>query len=284
MSTRPHLGQIGIWSMELRFGDPAAIAEAAAELDELGFGAIWVPGGIGGDVSGDVNRLLAATRRTTIATGIINIWKHTPAEIAGWWDSLPGDHRSRLLLGLGISHGPIIGEDWGKPVARTRAWTEELLGLGVPAQNLCLAALGPKMVALSGELTAGAHPYLATPEHTRQARAILGAGPLLAPEQGVVLEADPARARELARGALTHYARLPNYRNNWLRLGFTEADCEDQSQALLDGLFACGGLDAARERVQQHLDAGADHVCLQAITGGSIDEARVAWRELAKLL
>ena len=112
MSTRPHLGQIGIWSMELRFGDPAAIAEAAAEVDDLGFGAIWVPGGIGGDVAGDVNRLLAATKRTTIATGIINIWKHTPAEIAGWWDSLPDNHRSRLLLGLGISHGPIIGEDW----------------------------------------------------------------------------------------------------------------------------------------------------------------------------
>lgn len=284
MSTRPNLGQIGIWSMELRFGDPAAIAEAAAELDDLGFGAIWVPGGIGGDVAGDVNRLLAATTRTTIATGIINIWKHTPAEIAGWWDSLPGDHRARLLLGLGISHAPLIGDGWDKPVARTRAWVEDLLALGVPAQNLCLAALGPKMVALSGELTAGAHPYLTTPEHTRQARAILGPGPLLAPEQGVVLEADPARARELARGALTHYARLPNYRNNWLRLGFTEADCEGQSDALLDGLFAWGGLGPVRERVQQHLAAGADHVCLQAISGGGMDEARAAWRELAKLL
>lgn len=284
MSERPNLGQIGIWSMELRFGDPVAIAEAAAELDDLGFGAIWVPGGIGGDVAGDVNRLLAATSRTTIATGIINIWKHTPAEIAGWWDSLSADHRSRLLLGLGISHAPLIGEGWDKPVARTRAWVEDLLGLGVPAQSLCLAALGPKMVALSGELTAGAHPYLVTPEHSRRAREILGPGPLLAPEQGVVLESDPARARELAREALTHYARLPNYRNNWLRLGFTEADCDGQSDALLDGLFAWGSLGAVRERVQHHLNAGADHVCLQAITGGGIDEARVAWRELAKLL
>lgn len=284
MGNWPQLGRIGIWSMELRFGDPTGIAEAAAELDDLGFGAIWVPGGIGGDVAGDVNRLLAATKHATIATGIINIWKHEPAEIAGWWDGLSGDHRGRLLLGLGISHAPLIGEGWDKPVARTRAWVEELLGLGVPAQNLCLAALGPKMVELSGKLTAGAHPYLVSPEHSRRARAILGSGPLLAPEQGVVLEADPERARELARGALTHYRQLPNYRNNWLRLGFTEDDCNEASDALIDGLFGWGSLDSIRERVQQHHDAGADHVCLQAITGGGLDEARAAWRELAKLL
>ncbi|HMO67075.1 MAG TPA: TIGR03620 family F420-dependent LLM class oxidoreductase [Novosphingobium sp.] len=284
MSKRPNLGQIGIWSMELRFGDASAIAEAAAELDELGFPAILVPGGVGGDVAGDINRLLAATSRATIATGIINIWKHTPAEIAGWWDSLPDDQRERLLLGLGISHAPLIGEGWNRPVARTREWVEDLLGLGVPAQNLCLAALGPKMVALSGELTAGAHPYLVTPEHSRIARDSLCPDPLLGPEQAVVLETGPARARELARGALVHYARLPNYRNNWLRLGFTEADCEGQSDALLDGLFAWGTLDSIRERVQQHQAAGADHVCLQAITGGGLPEARAAWRELAKLL
>lgn len=284
MGTTPDLGRIGIWSMELRFGDPGAIAEAAAELDELGFGAIWVPGGIGGDVSGDVNRLLAATKRATIATGIINIWKHEPAELADWWGSLPADHQSRLLLGLGISHGPLIGEGWDKPVARTRRYVEELLALGVPAGNLCLAALGPKMVALSGELTAGAHPYLVSPDHTAMARRILGPGKLLAPEQGVVLESDPAKARELAMGALTHYARLPNYRNNWLRLGISEADIEAGSDTLLDALFTRGGLDEVRARVRAHHDAGADHVCLQAITGAGLPEARAAWRELATLL
>jgi len=284
MGTTPDLGRIGIWSMELRFGDPGAIAEAAAELDELGFGAIWVPGGIGGDVAGDVNRLLAATKRATIATGIINIWKHEPTELADWWGSLPADHQSRLLLGLGISHGPLIGEGWDKPVARTRRYVEELLALGVPAGNLCLAALGPKMVALSGELTAGAHPYLVSPDHTAMARRILGPGKLLAPEQGVVLESDPAKARELAMGALTHYARLPNYRNNWLRLGISEADIEAGSDTLLDALFTRGGLDEVRARVRAHHDAGADHVCLQAITGAGLPEARAAWRELATLL
>lgn len=284
MGTTPNLGKLGIWSMELRFGDPAAIAEAAAELDELGFGAIWVPGGIGGDIAGDVNRLLAATSRATIATGIINIWKHEPKELADWWGSLPADHKSRLLLGLGISHAPLIGEGWDKPVARTRSYVEELLALGVPAGNLCLAALGPKMVALSGELTAGAHPYLVSPEHSAIARRILGPGKLVAPEQGVVLESDPAKARELAVGALTHYGRLPNYRNNWLRLGFTEDSIENQDDALLNGLFAMGGLAEIGARVKAHHDAGADHVCLQAITGAGLPEARAAWRELAKLL
>lgn len=284
MDTTPDLGRIGIWSTELRFGDPGAIAEAAAELDELGFGAIWVPGGIGGDIAGDVNRLLGATRRATIATGIINIWKHEPRELADWWGSLPADQQSRLLLGLGISHAPLIGEGWDKPLARTRSYVEELLALGVPAGNLCLAALGPKMVALSGELTAGAHPYLVSPEHSAIARRILGPGKLLAPEQGVVLDSDPARARELAVGALTHYGRLPNYRNNWLRLGFTEESIENQDDALLHGLFAMGGLGEIGARVKAHHDAGADHVCLQAITGAGLPEARAAWRELAKLL
>ena len=116
----PQVGRIGIWSMELRFGDPVEIAEGAAELDELGFGAIWVPGGIGGDVTGDLDRLLAATRRTTIATGIINIWKHEPAEIAGWWKALPAGEQARVLLGIGVSHGPLIGEEWKKPIAATR--------------------------------------------------------------------------------------------------------------------------------------------------------------------
>lgn len=284
MATTPHLGPIGIWSMELRFGDPGAIAEAAAELDELGFGAIWVPGGIGGDIVGDFNRLLQATRTTTIASGIINLWKHEPQELADWWHGLPEDQRSRLFLGLGISHGPLIGESWGRPIPVTRDYVERLTALGVPAESLCLAALGPKMLELSRDRTAGAHPYLATPEHTAQARAILGPGKVLAPEQGVVLEADPVRARELARGALVHYARLPNYCNNWLRLGFTQEDIDTQSDRFIDGLFAWGDMAAIKARIDAHLAAGADQVCIQAVTGGGLPEARAAWRELASAL
>jgi probable F420-dependent oxidoreductase len=284
--TVPHIGHIGIWSLELRFGDPGEAAEAVAELDELGYGAIWFPGGVGGDVTGDFSRLLNASKRATLATGIINIWKHEPKEIADWWHGLSDDHKARALLGLGISHGPLIGADWARPIAKTREYVEQLTDLGVPADSQCLAALGPKMVALSGELTAGAHPYLVTPEHSRIAREILGAGKLLAPEQGVVLEADPARARELARAAVDHYRALPNYRTNWHRLGIADEDIEAMSDGFIDQIFAWGSLERIAERVRQHIAAGADHVCLQVIApqGTSIAKQREAWRSLAAAL
>jgi probable F420-dependent oxidoreductase len=234
-------------------------------------------------VTGDLDRLLAATDRLPLATGIINIWKHEPAEIANWWQGLAEEQRARLMLGLGISHGPLIGDSWMRPVAKTREYVTELTALGVPADHLCLAALGPKMVELARDLTAGAHPYLVTPEHTAIARSILGTHKLLAPEQGVILETDPAKAREMGLAALTQYRQLPNYTNNWLRLGFTEADIAQGSDRLVDGLFAWGGMDKIVERVQAHWDAGADHVCLQVITAAPMDlaAARAAWRELA---
>lgn len=284
MGTAPELGRIGLWAMDLRFGDPVEIAEATSELDELGYGAIWIPGGIGGDITGDVSRLLRATKRAAIATGIINIWKHEPAELADWWATLPADHKARTLLGLGVSHGPLIGDAWAKPLAVTRDYVERLTALGVPAENLCLAALGPKMIELSGSKTAGAHPYLTTPEHTATARKLLGPSKLLAPEQGVVLESDPVKARELARDALVHYRRLPNYCNNWLRLGFTQADIDVASDRLIDGLFAWGDAAAIKARAEAHLAAGADHVCLQVITGGALADSRAVWRELAPVL
>ena len=279
------IGRIGVWSMELRFGDKGQTAEIAAELDELGFGAIWVPGGIGGDITGDLDHLLEATRKTTIATGIINIWKHEPAEISDWFVSLPDDHRGRVMLGLGVSHGPLIGEAWTKPLAVMRNYLDGLDAGGIPASHMCLAALGPRMLGLAAERTAGAHPYLVTPEHTAIAREIMGPGKLLAPEQGVILESDPAKARELARGAVEHYRRLPNYRNSWLRMGLTEADIEAASDRLVDALFAWGGTEPVRQRVEAHLAAGADHVCLQVISGDKSMVAPIAaYRELAGAL
>lgn len=278
------IGKVGLWAMELRFGDPGAIAEAAAEADALGYGAIWVPGGIGGDVTGDLDRLLGATSRATIATGILNIWKHEPAEIADWWKGLAPDRQARVLLGLGVSHGPLIGEAWAKPLTVMRAYLDRLAAEGMPADSLCLAALGPKMLELSRDRTAGAHPYLVTPAHTAEARAILGPGKLLAPEQGVVLETDPVRARQLARDALAHYRRLPNYQASWRREGFTQQEIDDLADRLVDGIFAWGDADAIAARVKAHHDAGADHVCVQAITGGGLPEARAAWRALAAAL
>jgi probable F420-dependent oxidoreductase len=280
------LGRIGIWSLELRFGDGAQAAEVAAELDELGYGAVWIPGGIGGDVLGDVGRLLAATRRTVIATGILNIWKHEPTDVGAWWRGRTAADHARIMLGLGVSHGPLIGEAYAKPLEVMSRYLDELDAAGLPAERRCLAALGPKMLQLSAARSAGAHPYLVPPEHSAMARERMGPAALLAPEQGVILETDPGRARELARQALTTYLQLPNYRNSWGRLGFTEAEIDGQTDRFLDALFAWGTPDKIAARVREHLDAGADHVCLQVIHPGmaTMTPPREAWRELAQAL
>jgi probable F420-dependent oxidoreductase len=284
---RTRLGRVGVWSLELRFGDPGQAVDAAAELDELGFGALWIPGGVGGDVLGDVARLLSATHNTVIATGILNIWKHDAREVGEWWSALPTHRKERVLLGLGVSHGPLIGETYRKPLTVMGAYLTQLSAQGLPAANLCLAALGPKMLELSRDRTAGAHPYLVTPEHSAMARELLGPDALLAPEQGVVLETDPGRARELARQAMARYVLLPNYVNSWRRLGFTEDEISSVSDRLIEALFAWGGMDRIAERVNAHLAAGADHVCLQVIGGAGppdVGAIRPAWRELAAAL
>ena len=285
----PDLGKVGIWSTALRFGETAAIDRAAAEVDEMGFGAIWIPGGIDDAVLNDIGRLLKVTKRTVLATGIINLWKQEPKDVADWFNALSDDHKGRVMLGIGISHGPLIGENWNKPVARTRDYVTQLEAAGMAMDNTCLAALGPKMMALSGECTGGAHPYLATPEHNVEARRILGPGKLLAPEQGVIFESDRDQVREIARAALSNYLQLPNYCNNWIRLGFSrEEDLDPVSDRFIDAIFAHGGTDAMAARVKAHHDAGADHVCVQVIAGGmgsgSLDEERGRYRELAEAL
>ncbi|HEX7871494.1 MAG TPA: TIGR03620 family F420-dependent LLM class oxidoreductase [Sphingobium sp.] len=283
-----NIGRVGIWSMAMRFGDKGQAAEAVAELDDLGYGALWVPGGIGGDLTGDLERLLSGSTRLTVASGILNIWKHEPADVAAWWTGLSADHQARVLLGLGVSHSHIVGDDYAKvkPLSVMRAYLDQLSGAGIPADALCLAALGPKMLELARDRTAGVHPYLVTPEHTALAREAVGAGKLVAPEQGVVLESDPVRARELARGALAQYQAYPNYRNSWLRLGFSEAEIDGASDTLVDALFAWGSAEQIKARVDAHFAAGADHVCLQVITGAGLDIAaeRPVWRELAAVL
>jgi probable F420-dependent oxidoreductase len=286
MKLRGSSARIGIWSLELRFGDRREAADAAAELDELGFSALWIPGGIGGDVLGDVDSLMGATKRAVIATGILNIWKHEPRDVGQWWQALPEERRARVLIGIGVSHSPLIGEAYRQPLARTRDYLDRLAEAGLPTDAICLAALGPKMLELARDRSAGAHPYLVTPEHTAQARAVLGPDKLLAPEQGVILETDPARARALARKALEHYLHLPNYVNSWRRLGFADEDIATVSDSFVDALFFWGSAEAIAERVNAHLAAGADHVCLQVITGAGIDiaAARPAWRELAGAL
>lgn len=283
---KAELGQIGIVSGQLSFGDSPLVDEAATELDELGFGAIWVPGGLVGGVHTKVSRMLAATRNCAIATGILNIWKQPATELGAWWrDDCPD--LSRVLLGLGVSHGPFIGADYARPLTVMRDYLDALHAEGIPPEHLCLAALAPKMLELAATRTAGSHPYLVPPEHSAWARERLGPEALLAPEQGVILETAPDKAREIARSNLETYMSLPNYVNNWRRLGFSEDDVTGPSDRLIDALFAWGSLDQIRRRVIAHLKAGADHVALQVIQSekvGDLEEARGSWRELASAL
>src|SRR5580700_6528082 len=254
---------IGIWSSQLRYGNPAESADAAAELDELGFRALWIPD-VGGAVFDAVGNLLASTKQTTVATGILNLWMHTPSDVAASYAELTAAHGDRFLLGIGVSHAPVIDAGapgrYRKPLAATASFLDELDATPqpVPTDRRVLAALGPKMLTLSARRAAGAHPYLVTPEHTARAREILGAGPVLAPELKVVLAIDTATGREIARSHLQFYFQLPNYVNSLRRLGFTDDDFSDGgSDRLVDATVAIGDEDVVSARLKQHFDAGA---------------------------
>jgi probable F420-dependent oxidoreductase len=276
------LGQVGIWSNRLRYHeDRAAVADAAAELDELGYGALWLPD-IGGDVLGDVEHVLAATRRVAVATGILNIWMHEAAAIAAGVAALDERHPDRFLLGLGASHATVV-RAYERPYSSMVAYLDALDAATptvAPGDRL-LAALGPRMLELSRDRAAGAHPYLVPVEHTRQARDILGPDRLLAPELAVVLEPDDGPAT--ARAHVADYLELPNYVRNLRRLGFGDEDFADGgSDRLVRALVAWGDEDAIAERVRAHLDAGADHVCLQVLSTEPLP--RAAWRRLAGIV
>jgi probable F420-dependent oxidoreductase len=288
---RVDLSGIGIWSGELRYGDADEKRDAAAELETLGYRALWIPD-VGGDVFGALRDLLDATTTIVAATGILNLWMHTATDVGAGLAALDADHPGRTLLGIGVSHALLIDQshpgEYAKPLSVTRNYLDQLDAASptVPSDRRVLAALGPKMLELSRDRAAGAHPYLVTPEHTAVARATLGDGALLLPEQHVVLETDPTRARALGREGLSVYLQLPNYVNNWRRLGFTEDDFADGgSDRLVDHIVVWGDEATIATRVQAHFDAGADHVCVQAFTGAErTDFPRAEWRALAPAL
>ncbi|MFJ8750007.1 TIGR03620 family F420-dependent LLM class oxidoreductase [Streptomyces sp. NPDC102441] len=284
---REAFGRVGIWSSALRGSrtDDAgreAIADAAAELEELKYGTLW----IGGNPSvEDAAAVAAATRTATVATGILSIWDHTAEEVAARIATIDADARGRLVLGLGVSHGPMVPQ-YAKPYSAMVTYLDALdaSAPSVGPERRVLAALGPKMLALAAGRALGAHPYLVTAEHTAEARTALGPDALLAPELTVVLDTDAARARTTARNMLTMYLQLPNYTANLLRLGFAESDFDGGgSVRLLDALFALGDAERVKARTQEYLDAGADHVALQVLTaeegGGGLPLPE--WRELA---
>ena len=275
------VGRIGIWNGALRSAEPGAAGEAAFELEELGYGAIWL--GASPSVE-EAAPLLAATSRIVVATGILNIWAHTPAEVAAARAELP--NADRFLLGLGASHAPLV-EGYHKPYS---AMVDYLDGLdaadpSVSPTDRVLAALGPRMLELSRDRAAGAHPYLVTPDSTRQARERLGTGPLLAPEVKVILETDRDRAHAIARKSLAIYLKLPNYTNNFRRFGFGDDDFEGGgSERLLDAIFVWGDQDTVRRGIEAFFEAGADHVAVQALAPDGAALPRDQWRELSTLL
>jgi probable F420-dependent oxidoreductase len=285
------LGRVGIWSRELRYNpDRGARTAAAAELEDLGYAAVFIPDA-GGDVLGDVEHLLAATRRIPFATGILNIWLNDPAEVASRRASLVARFGPRFLLGLGSSHAPLVESaarvPYARPYSKMVEYLDTLDGAAapVPAEMRMLAALGPRMLALARARAAAAHPYLVPPEHTAAARQALGPGILLAPEQAVILGTDRRLGREQARAFVNDYLALPNYVRNLRRLGFTDDDLNGQaSDRLVDALVAYGDEEAIAARVRAHHDAGADHVCIYVFGGGGEALPLDAWRRLAPAL
>ncbi|MFE9814442.1 LLM class F420-dependent oxidoreductase [Streptomyces sp. NPDC005773] len=286
--TRDAFGQIGIWSGALhrsRADDAgkAAITEAVTELEDLGYGTLWIGGSPSPD---DAAAVVEATRSITVATGILSIWDHPAADVAARIARLDADARGRFVLGLGVSHGPMVPQ-YSKPYSAMVSYLDALDSATPPvdAGHRVLAALGPKMLKLATGRALGAHPYLVTTEHTAEAREALGPDALLAPELSVVLDTDLDRARTTARTMLAMYLQLPNYTDNLLRLGFSESDFEDGgSIRLLDALFALGDAEQVKTRARQYLDAGADHVALQVLTAGQGGAGlpRAEWRALAE--
>jgi len=281
------VGRVGIWQGSWLWRGPEA-AEAIAELDELGYGALWL--GRADGIWDQLADLLGASRRIALVTGIASVWLESPADMAAHTAALTAAHPGRFLLGIGASHAPAVEAQTDQTYAKPYSKVVEFLdGLDaatppVPVDERVIAALGPRTVKLSGERALGAHPYLTTPEHTREAREILGDGPLLAPEQKVVLETDPVKARALGRAKVSNpYLKLPNYVNNLLRLGFSREEIDAASDGVVDALVAWGSPDAIAERIRAHHEAGADHVSVQVLTD---DDAlpRAQFRELAKVL
>jgi probable F420-dependent oxidoreductase len=272
------IAKLGVWSNIDSFS-ARDVALFAQRVEAWGYGALWIPEGLGREVFSAASWLLAGTTRLTIASGIANIYARDPVSASAAQKGLNEQSAGRFLLGLGVSHIPLVQDVrrhvYGKPVETMRSYLQAMAAapyraVAVPGERprTVLAALGPKMLALAAELTDGAHPYNTTPEHTAQARSILGKDKLLCVEQAILLETDAREARARARQFLSFYLRLPNYANAWQRMGFSDADLAgDGSDRLIDAVVAWGDERAIRARLEAHWHAGADHVCIQALGG-----------------
>lgn len=261
VSLKPDLGRYGVW-LPGRSVSPAV----AKHIEALGYGAVWVGGSPDADLSW-VEPALAETSTLQLATGIVNIWASPAAEVAESFHRIEKSYPGRFLLGIGVGH-PEHTDVYQKPYDALVEYLDVLDGASVPTSRRVLAALGPKVLALSAERSAGAHPYLTTPEHTAQAHALLGNTVFLAPEHKIVLTQSASEARDIGRRTVEFYLDLSNYVNNWLRLGFTDSDVRKPgSDKLIDAVVAYGTAEQVAARLNEHLDAGADHVAIQVLGG-----------------
>ena len=292
---RESLGRVGVWSFTLEVQTAGEEREAAVEIESLGYGAIWVPEAVESrEVFSHAAWLLSSTERVVVASGIANIWARDPVATANGWRMLTDAYPGRFLLGLGVSHARSVarrGAVYERPVTAMREYLDAMDRAPSSAPEpeayprMVLAALGPKMLGLASERALGAHPYFVPVEHTAFARRRLGPGPVLAVEQTAVLETDPAKARRIARAFALDYVRTTNYANNLRRMGWTEADLSGEaSDALIDATVAWGEVDRVAGRARQHLDAGADHVCVQVVSDDPDDPCLEQLRELAPAL
>ncbi|OBG85376.1 LLM class F420-dependent oxidoreductase [Mycobacterium sp. E136] len=260
---KPNLGRYGVWT----FGAPKP--EQAVEIEKLGYGAVWIGGSPAGDLE-YVEPILERTENLTVATGIINVWTAPADEVAEAYHRVEDAYPGRFLLGIGIGH-PEHTEEYRKPYDVLVEYLDALDAKKVPTSRRVVAALGPKVLKLSAQRSAGAHPYLTTPQHTGESRNLLGPTVFIAPEHKVVLARDAEASREIGRQTIDFYLNLSNYLNNWKRLGFTDDDVEKPgSDRLIDALVAHGTPDSIAARLNEHLDAGADHVAIQVLGGWDV--------------
>jgi probable F420-dependent oxidoreductase len=288
------LGRLGLWTFQLDMQPMARAQEAVAELEELGYGAVWVPEAVGREPFANTALLLSATERIVLGTGIASLHARTAMTMQAGWKTLSEAFPDRFLLGIGVSHQPMVegvhGHAYDKPYSTMVKYLDAMdAGLyfaaapSSPPQRV-LAALGPKMLKLSAERGLGAHPYFVPVEHTAVAREALGPDALLAPEQAVVFETDPTKAREIARRHMATYLRLPNYTNNLRRLGWADEDIDGATDKMVDAIVAWGTLDDIAARIRAHHAAGADHVCVQVLPADPAGLPIAEWRELATLI
>lgn len=289
-AVRERLGRVGVWTFAFDALRATDVRAAVAEIEGLGFPAVWVPeGGSSREIFAHLSLLLAATRDITVCSGIANVTARHPEAMAGGARTLADAYGERAVVGIGIGHQYTAGrrrQEWDDPVGRMAAYLDDMDASRVgpdpevPVRRL-IAALGPRMLRVAASKTLGAHTYFVPVEHTATARELLGPEPVLAVEHTAIVSGDPTAAREIARPWAADYLALPNYANNWRRLGYGDDLGDGGSDRLIDAAFAWGDVSSIASRVREHLDAGADHVCVQVISGRDDDVCLPALRELA---